>query len=230
MPTNFKTIRKICLVYLGFFCVILFNKTVTAHIVPDKALPQNSLVTVSDNTIEITGGTRAWNNLYHSFQQFSTSTGSSTFFNNALDIQNIINRVTGKSISNIDGLIKANGIANLFLINSNGIIFGKDARLDIGGSKGDRGDLILDTKKLSLTGGSGIATVTRGLGKSSNLIVNASDSVLIKGFTSRNPSISSTISNSIYSLPTKLVAFYFDFIRISTLNRSPSYFRTRIQC
>ncbi len=118
----------------AFFC--LFNKLslpAFAQVSPDGTT--STAVEVDDsNNFTINNGDLAGDNLFHSFQDFSVPTNGSASFNNAANVANIFSRVTGENISNIDGLISANGAANLFLINPAGILFGSNASLDIGGS------------------------------------------------------------------------------------------------
>ena len=127
----FKTpLFQLSLVTVGCFCAT--SKISLAQVTTDNTV--NTQVEQNGTVAEITGGETRGGNLFHSFQDFSIPTGNEAFFNNANDISNILSRVTGGNVSNIDGLIRANGSASLFLINPAGIIFGENASLNIGGS------------------------------------------------------------------------------------------------
>jgi len=128
-------VSQLKLVAIATIFGVLNNFKVSAQVIPDNTLgSENTIINTNLSALEINGGATRGSNLFHSFQEFSISTGDSVLFNNTTNIQNIISRVTGGNISNINGLIRANGAANLFLLNPNGITFGTGARLNIGGS------------------------------------------------------------------------------------------------
>ncbi len=127
--------RQILITGSVYISCLIASYPAIAQISSDNTLPGN--VNQSGNIFEITGGAQVGSNLFHSFREFSVPTGGEAFFNNTANlnnITNIINRVTGGSISNIDGLIRENYGANFILINPSGINFGANAQLNIGGS------------------------------------------------------------------------------------------------
>ncbi|AFZ55786.1 S-layer family protein [Anabaena cylindrica FACHB-243] len=111
----------------------------TAHAQVTHDGTTNTTVKTVGNDFAILNGIEKGNNLFHSFSNFSVPTGGSATFDltNTPNITTIFSRVTGGNISHIDGLIQTlngNHATSLFLMNPNGIIFGENARLNIGGS------------------------------------------------------------------------------------------------
>ncbi|MBV6626840.1 MAG: filamentous hemagglutinin N-terminal domain-containing protein [Rivularia sp. (in: Bacteria)] len=133
---------KVTYLYLFFKVYILlfflsFAKLCYAQsqpIVSDTTLLKQSIINQNGNIYSIEAGTVKGNNLFHSFERFNVPEGTQAVFNNSVNIKNIFSRITGNSTSYINGILKSNGSANLFLINPSGIVFGKNARLDVGGS------------------------------------------------------------------------------------------------
>ncbi|WP_414528998.1 filamentous hemagglutinin N-terminal domain-containing protein [Nodularia chucula] len=117
--------------------ILLWCNFAQAQITPDQTL--NTTVSQTGNNFTITNGSPANSNLFHSFSQFNLPTGSIATFDlvNTPHVSTIFSRVTGGSISYIDGLMQISNSHNpvsLFLINPSGMIFGPNAQLNITGS------------------------------------------------------------------------------------------------
>ncbi|MFN3360832.1 MAG: filamentous hemagglutinin N-terminal domain-containing protein, partial [Pseudanabaenaceae cyanobacterium] len=103
-------------------------------------------------------------NLFHSFDRFHVPPEGVTFSVGSTGINggritNIFNRVTGSEPSSILGTINTARdlpIANFYLLNPNGIVFGNNSRLDIGGS------FVATTATAIGFSGGGIFTTDRG--------------------------------------------------------------------
>lgn len=111
-----------------------------AQVIPDATLNTESSTITSDTLVQgtladlIEGGAIRGGNLFHSFLEFNINEGQRVYFANPEGIESILSRVTGNNPSNIFGTLGVNGTADLFLINPNGIVFGENAVLDVGGS------------------------------------------------------------------------------------------------
>ncbi|ASC74058.1 hypothetical protein XM38_050320 [Halomicronema hongdechloris C2206] len=111
-----------------------------AQLIPDASLGADSSVVTPNAVINgsgatrIDGGAQRGANLFHSFQEFSVNAGQRVYFANPLGIDTILSRVTGGSLSTIDGLLGVDGAADLFLLNPHGVLFGANAQLDLDGS------------------------------------------------------------------------------------------------
>jgi filamentous hemagglutinin family protein len=88
-------------------------------------------VSGTNNNFTVTGGLNRGQTLFHSFKDFSIPTGGAANFNNPVGTRDIITRVTGNLFSDLNGTLNSNG-ANFLLINPNGVVFGPNARLNVG--------------------------------------------------------------------------------------------------
>ena len=118
----------------GFFfpLAVLLSPTISyAEAVTDGSM--GAIKSLSGNfEVPASLGTTSGSNLFHSFQTFNINSGESATFTGASNISNVISRVTGGKISTIDGTLRSQvGNADFYFINPAGVVFGKEAKLDV---------------------------------------------------------------------------------------------------
>lgn len=130
-------VKQLCLAALALGCAT--PALAQTMIVPDIAAAATTGTTATPlgTTTVIDGGTRVGNNLFHSFNSFSLATGDFALWaraaNDGASIAHIVNRVTGGTVSTIDGTLATQGMPNasFWFINPAGIVFGANAQVAV---------------------------------------------------------------------------------------------------
>ena len=133
--------------YWPYFLLITLSEIAygqTTTIITDGSLGESNSgqVTVTphatdDHHYEISSslGEVKNNNLFHSFETFNIGRGDTATFTGDPTINHIITRVTGGDATSIYGTLKSDITnANLWLLNRNGVIFGKNSKIDVQGT------------------------------------------------------------------------------------------------
>jgi len=108
---------------------------VPAYALDPGALPTGGEVTSGSATIATSGNQMTINqstqSMIANWQSFNIGTDAAVRFNQPNSSSTALNRITDQNPTQILGSLSANG--KIFLINPSGILFGRDARVDVGG-------------------------------------------------------------------------------------------------
>lgn len=143
MQTESK-LHSLLLLSIGLLLGTIAAPAAAQNITLDGTLGDRRTLPGGNYIIRQEDGQTVGSNLFHSFGRFNLNANESATFLSRPSIRNILSRITGGARSQIDGLIATQSAnVNLFLINPNGIVFGPNARVDIGGP--GRGSFIATT-------------------------------------------------------------------------------------
>ena len=122
---------------ISYLAYLLLPPVVKAQPIKTSTDGTNTIVEKAGDRFNIHGGrlSRDGANLFHSFREFNLNKGQTASFSSTEKIKNIITRINGGNSSFINGLIEVTGgNSNLIIVNPAGILFGKNAQLNIPGA------------------------------------------------------------------------------------------------
>lgn len=129
--------------HLAILTGLVFG-TLPLRVFAHPSLPVNGNIVVGQGKMDVNNSTltvtQQSDKLAINWGSFDIAQGNNVIYNQPGQQSIALNRVIGRDVSQIYGNLKANG--QVFLLNPNGILFGKGAQIDVGG-------LVASTKSMS---------------------------------------------------------------------------------
>ncbi|MFM9438366.1 filamentous hemagglutinin family protein, partial [Janthinobacterium sp. CG_23.3] len=157
-PSRQPPLRRTCLALLIGAC---FGPALAQPTLPQVVNGQATFAR-QGNVFSITNTPNAIIN----WQSFSVNPGELTRFIQQSAGSSVLNRITGQDPSRILGALQSNG--RVFLVNPNGVLFGRDARVDVNGLVASslaisNGDFLAGRQRFAADGGAAGAVANQGV-------------------------------------------------------------------
>ena len=132
MSRHASNVGVVTLLCLG---VAAYSKSLAVEPVSDTTLPTGGQVAAGQVSISQSGSNmkllQSSDRAVVNWQSFDVGSAAEVQFQQPSATSSVLNRVASQAPSQIFGKISANG--QVFLLNANGVIFGRDAQVDVGG-------------------------------------------------------------------------------------------------